>query len=156
MSVSTGQQVKGATAYTVAGAFIGAAAGGGWLGLVLLSLAGLYGGAALWQDLLALVVAGGAVAGLAHLCGRAAGQLSGLRVLLVAAVAALNVVATLYLFGEWVCDLSPQGPAFTDCRILSPLGGLSPIAAVLLLSPAGLAAAAGTFLTIRATRSRTR
>ena len=149
----------GSVAYTVAGSFLGAAAGGGWLGLVLLSLAGLYGSAALWQDLLAIVVAGGAVAGLAYLCGHAAephGRPAGLRVVLVAAVAALNVVAVLYLFGEWVCRISPQGAAFTDCRIsaLASPGGLSPIAAVLVVSPAALAAATGALVTIRGLQIR--
>ena len=107
------------------------------------------------------LVAGGEVAGLAYLCARAAaprGRLAGLGVVLVAAVAVLNVVAALYLFGEWVCELSPAEPgaSFTECRILSPLGGLSPIAAVLLLSPAGLASAAGAVTAIRDLRGRRR
>ena len=106
-------------------------------------------------------VAGGAVAGLTYLCSRAAGprgRPAGLGVVLVAAVAALDVVAALYLFGEWVCQLSQAepGPAFASCRTPAPLGGLSPIAAVLLLSPAGLPAAAGAFMTTLAFRDRKR
>ena len=154
MPVSTRQQSLVASAYTVAGSFLGAAAGGGWLGLVLLSLAGLYEGAGLFADFLSLLIAGGAVAGLAYLCGRSAGphgRLVGLRVVLVAAVAALNVAAALYLFGEWVCQISPAkpGPAFTECRIPAPVGGLSPFSAILLLSPAVLAATIGAAVTIR-------
>ena len=80
---------------------------------MLLSLAGLYGRAVPWEDLLVGTVAGGAVAGLSYLCGRAAAprdRTAGLGVVPLAVVAALNVVAALYLFGEWVCQLSPAKP----------------------------------------------
>ena len=156
MSGSARQQETVATAYTVAGSFLGAAAGGGWLGLVLLSLAGLYGNAALWEDLLSAVIAGGAVAGLAYLCARAVephGRLSGMLVVLVALLTALNVSVALYLFGGWVCVLPPAGPApaFTDCRIpvLASPDGVSPLTGILLLYPAILAAILGAAVTIR-------
>jgi hypothetical protein len=114
-----------------------------------MSLVGLYGNLALWEDLLAVVIAGTVVFALAILCGRAAGRLPGLRVVLVAAVAALNVVIVLYLFGDWVCQVSSAGPAFTECRIPAPLGGLSLLDAALLISPAALAAVLGAFVTVR-------
>ena len=139
----------GGIIYTVAGSFIGGAAGGAWLGLVLLSFPGLYGNIPLWKDLLAGMLAAGAVAALTILCGRAAGRLAGLRVILVAAVAVLNVAAVLYLFGDWVCEVSPAGPAFTDCRIPAPLGGLSLPRAMLLVSPSFVAAVLGTSMTVR-------
>ena len=68
---------------------------------------------------------------------------------LVAAVATLNVMVVLYLFGDWVCEVSPEGPAFTDCRLPTPSGGLSFLDAALLLSPSGLAALLGAAVTIR-------
>jgi hypothetical protein len=110
------EQGIGAATYTIVGSFIGGAAGGVWLGLVLMSIADLYGNFALWEDLLAGAVAGTVVLALAILCGRTAGRLPGLRVVLVAAVAALNVVIVLYLFGDWICQVSLAGPAFTECR----------------------------------------
>ena len=58
MPDSVEQQSTGGLVYTAAGSFLGAAAGGGWFGIVLLSLVGLYGGAAPWQNLLAGTVAG--------------------------------------------------------------------------------------------------
>lgn len=139
----------GATVYTIAASFLGAAAGGAWLGLILMSLAGLYGNIPLWKALMAGTIAGAVVAALAILCGRAAGRLAGLRVILVAAIAVLNVAAALYFFGGWVCEVSPAGPAFTNCQIPAPLGGLSLPGAVLLLSPTFLAAVIGASTTIR-------
>ena len=140
---------RGAIYYTVIGSFTGGAAGGAWLGLVLMSLAGLYGNIPLWQDFLAGLLAGGSVVALAILCSRAAGRLAGLRVILVATIAVLNVAAVLYLFGDWVCEVSPEGPAFTNCRIQAPTGGLPFLNAVLLVSPSALATATGAFATVR-------
>lgn len=139
----------GAATYTIVCSFIGGAAGGIWLGLILMSLAGLYGNLALWEDLLAGMVAGTVVFALANLCSRVAGRLSGLRVVLVAAVAALNVVIVLYLFGDWVCQVPPAGPAFTKCQIPAPLGGLSFLNAALLASPSMVPALLGAFATVR-------
>lgn len=141
-----------AAAYTITGSFLGGAGGGGWLGLVLMSLAGLYGYIPLWKDLLAGTIAAGAVAALAVLCGRSADRLAGLRVVLVAAFAALNVAAALYLFGDWVCEVSPAGPAFTNCRLPAPSGDLSFLDAALLLSPTRLAALLGAAVIIRSLR----
>lgn len=93
-------------------------------------------------------VAGATVAVLSILCGRAAGRLAGLRVILVAAVAALNVAATLYLFGSWVCEVPLSGPPFAECRIPAPLGALSLLEAILFTSPSVLAAILGVFLTL--------
>lgn len=149
VSGPTGEQGIGATVYTVAGAFFGGAAGGAWLGLVLMSLTGLYGNILLWKDLLAGILAAGAVAALTILCSSASGRLAGLRVILVAAVAVLNVAAALYFFGNWVCEVSPAGPAFTECRMPTPLGGLSLPRAILLLSPSVLAAVLGASVTVR-------
>lgn len=140
---------KRAAHYTIAGSFFGGAAGGAWLGLVLMSLAGLYGNIPLWKDLLAGAVAGAVVAALAILCSRAVGRLSGLRVVLVAMIGALNVAAALYLFGGWICEVSPAGPAFTECRIPAPVGGLSFLDAVLLVSPAVLATVLMAAITVR-------
>ena len=134
------QRGKGATIYTVIGSFFGGAAGGAWLGLVLLSLPGLYGNIPLWKDLLAGTIAAGAVVALAILCGRAAGRLAGLRVILVAAIAVLNVAAVLYFFGNWVCEVSPAGPAFTNCRLPAPSAGTGLIHALLYFTPSMLAA----------------
>lgn len=78
-----------------------------------------------------------------------AGRLAGLRVVLVAAFAALNVAAVLYLFGDWVCEVPPAGPDFTHCRLPAPSGGLSFLDAALLLLPSGLAALLGATVTIR-------
>lgn len=152
MADPTRQQGIGATIYTVAGSFLGGTAGGAWLGLVLLSLSGLYGYIPLWKDLLAGTLTVAAITVLAILCSRAAGRLSGLRVMLVAAVAALNVAAVLYLFGEWICVVFPAGPAFANCRIPTPLGGLSLPRAALLVSPSFLAAVLGAFVTVRRLR----
>jgi hypothetical protein len=143
------EQGVGATIYTITGSFMGGAAAGAWLGLVLMSLAGLYGYIPLWQDLLAGAIAGGVVTALAILCSRVAGRISGIRVVLIAAITALNVAATLYFFGEWVCVVSPAGPAVTNCQIPAPLGGLSLPNAVLLASPSLLAAVLGAFATVR-------
>lgn len=151
-------QNDGATVYTIAAAFLGAAGGGAWLGLILMSLVGLYGNILLWKNLMAGVLTVGAVAALSVLCGRSADRLAGLRVVLVAAFAALNVAAALYLFGDWVCEVPPAGTAFTNCRLPAPSGGLSFLDAALLLSPAGLAALLGASATarglLRARRSR--
>ena len=122
---------------------------------MLLSLPGIYGYIPLFKDLLAGALATGVVAALAVLCARSAGRLAGLRVVLVAAFAALNVAAALYLFGSWICEVSPAGPAFTNCRLPAPSGGLGPGPAVLLLSPAMLLAMLGAVLTIRPIRDRT-
>lgn len=149
MCGSDQRQGVGATTYTVAGTFLGGAAGGAWLGLVLMSLAGLYGYIPLWKDLLAVTLAAAVVAALAVLCGQAAGRLAGLRVMLVAAFAVLNVAAVLYFVGNWVCEVSPAGPAFTECRIPAPLGGLSFVNAVLFFSPSFLAALLGASVTVR-------
>lgn len=149
MAGPTRQQGMGATVYTVVGSFLGGAAGGAWLGLVGMSLADIYGNILLWKDLLAGLVAGTAVATLSILCGRAVGRLAELRVVLLAAFAALNAVATLYLFGDWVCVVSPAGPAFTDCRLPMPSGGLSFLGATLLLSPSALVVLLGAFATLR-------
>lgn len=145
----TAQPSRGAIYYTIVGSFVGAAAGGAWLGLILMSFAGLYGDIALWKDVLAGVAAGISVAMLSILCGRAAGRLPGLRVMLVAAAAALNVVAVLYLFGDWICEVSPAGPAFTNCRIPAPLGGIHYLYAALIVSPSVLTALLGAFVTVR-------
>jgi len=91
MSSPDQRQGFGATIYTVVSSFVGGAAGGAWLSLILMSLVGLYGHLALWEDFLAGTVAGTTVAVLSVLCGRVAGRLSGLRVVLIAAVAALNL-----------------------------------------------------------------
>ena len=149
MSEPNRTQGVGATAYTVVGSFLGGAAGGAWLGLVLMSLAGIYGNILLWKDLLAGILAAGAVAALAILCSRASGRLAGFRVILVAAIAVLNVAAVLYLFGDWVCEVSPAGPAFTNCRIPAPLGGLPVPRAMLLVSPSLVAAVLGASATVR-------
>lgn len=149
MSSPGEEQTTGATIYTVTGAFFGGAAGGAWLGLVLMSLSGLYGNIPLWKDLLAGILAAGAVAALTILCSSASGRLTGLRVILVAALAMLNVAVVLYLFGDWVCEVSPAGPAFTNCRIPAPLGGLSLPRAMLLVSPSLVAAVLGTSMTVR-------
>lgn len=120
---------------------------------MLMSLAGLYGYIPLWKDLLAGTIAAGAVAALAVLCGRSADRLAGLRVVvLVAAFAALNAAAVLYLFGDWVCEASPAGPAFTNCRLPAPSGDLSFLDAALLLSPTRLAALLGAAVIIRSLR----
>ena len=149
VSGQIGQRGEGATIYTVIGSFFGGAAGGTWLGLVLLSLTGLYGNIPLWEDLLAGAIAEAMVAALALLCARTAGRLAGLRVVLVAAFAALNVAAVLYFFGNWVCEISPEGPAFTHCRIPAPLGGLSLLSVALLASPIVLASLLGASVTVR-------
>lgn len=143
------EQGIGAATYTIVGSFIGGAAGGAWLGLVLMSLTGLYGNIPLWKDLLAGVLAAAVVAALSVLCGRQAGLRAGLRVGLIVAFAALNVVAALYLFGAWVCEVSPAGPAFTNCRLPAPSGGLGPARSLLFFSPATLAAMAAALLTLR-------
>lgn len=52
---------KGPAYYTIAASFLGAAAGGAWLGLVLMSIAGLYGNIPLWKDLLAGTLAAAVV-----------------------------------------------------------------------------------------------
>lgn len=140
------------SAVPLIGSFLGGAAGGAWFGLVLMSLTGLYGNIPLWKDLLAGTIAVSAVAALSVVCGRAAGRLAGLRVVLVAAFAALNVASVLYLFGDWVCEVPPAGPDFTNCRLPSPSGGLSFLDAALLLSPAGLAALLGAAVTISGLR----
>ena len=140
---------RGAIYYTVIGSFIGGAAGGAWLGLVFMSLSGLYGNTALWEDLLAGLAAGTALVAFYALSSRAAGRIIGMRVMFVAAVAVLNVVAVLYLFGDWVCVISPAGPAFSNCRIPAPLGGLSLLRAILLVSPYLLATILGTSVTVR-------
>lgn len=140
---------EGAAIYTVIGSFFGGAAGGAWLGLVLLSLPGLYGYIPLWKDLLAGTLAIAVITALAVLCSRAAGRLAGLRIVLVAVIAALNLAAVLYLFGDWVCEVSSAGPAFTNCRIPTPLGGLTFIYAALLVSPSVLAAVFGATVTVR-------
>lgn len=146
------KQTTGAAIYTIAGSFLGGAAGGAWLGLVLLSFPGLYGNIPLWKDLLAGILAAGVVAALAILCSRAAGRLAGLRVILIAAIAVLNVAAVLHLFGDWVCEVSPAGPAFTDCRLPAPTGGLSFLEAALLLLPSALAPVLGVYATVRGLR----
>lgn len=138
-----------ATTYSIAASFLGAAAGGAWLGLVFMSLAGLYGHIPLWQDLLVGAIAGGVVSALAILCSRVAGRLSGLRVVLVAVVAALNVAIVLYLFGDWICQVSPAGPAFTECHVPAPLGGLPLLDATLLASPSMLATVLVAYITVR-------
>lgn len=143
------KQSVGATTYTIAGSFIGAAGGGAWLGLVLMSLADLYGNIPLWKDLLAGMLAGVTAGALAIICSRAAGRLAGLWVVLVAAVAVLNVAAALYLFGGWICEVSPARPAFTECRIPAPLGGLSFLDAALLASPTVLATVLVASMTVR-------
>jgi Na+/glutamate symporter len=61
-------------------------------------------------------------------------------VVLVAAVAALNVAISLYLLGDWICKVPP---AFTECRIPDPLGGISFLDADLLASPSILVALLG-------------
>lgn len=145
----TGQPSRGAIYYTVVGSFFGAAAGGAWLGLVVMSVVGLYGNIPLWKDLLAGMLAGCMVAALAILCSRTAGRLIGLRVMLVAVIAVLNVATVLYLFGDWVCEVSPAGPAFTNCRIPAPLGGLSFLDAALLALPTVLATVLVASITVR-------
>lgn len=70
MSGSAQEQSVGATIYSVVGSFIGAAAGGAWIGIVLMSFAGLYGNIPLWKDLIAGAAAGTVVAVLAIVCGR--------------------------------------------------------------------------------------
>lgn len=84
---------KGPAYYTIAASFLGA---GAWLGLVLMSIAGLYGNIPLWKDLLAGTLAAAVVAALSVLCGRQAGRQAGrragLRVELIAAFAALKGV----------------------------------------------------------------
>lgn len=152
MSSPSEEQTAGATTYTIIGSFFGGAAGGVWLGLVLMSLVGLYANIPPWKDFLAGTIAASAVAALAILCGHAAGRLAGLRVILVAAIAVLNVAAVLYFFGNWICEVPPAGPAFTNCRLPAPSGGLGPGPAILLLSPAMLLAMLGAVLTIRPIR----
>ena len=142
-------QGVGATVYTVISSFLGSAAAGAWLGLVLMSLFGLYGSMALYEDLLAGMVATAIVTTLAILCGQTAGRLSGLQVILVALVTVLNVATVLYIFGDWICQVPPAGPAFTGCFIPAPLGGLSLLESILLLSPSMLAATLGGVVNIR-------
>lgn len=104
-----------------------------------MSLTGLYGNIPLWKDLFAGMLAAGTVAALAILCGRAAGRLAGLRVILVAAIAVLNVAAALYFFGNWVCEVSPAGQAFTNCHLPAPSAGIGLIRSLLYFTPSMLA-----------------